>query len=254
MADSGIKSTGQSFSTDDIGVTTWRCSYYVASEADYHTAGETPPADGLVEVSREGRDKVGLGEGDGKEGMMIDVTYEGIISNDHAGVDNARVEIDASYSEEILTSHPNWLSIKENFLGRYDEETGRVVFTETIPFDAQGAINRTTWGLGGPATGSRDDLQKNPMFGEETYLLQGVVFRRTWATNKLPAELIAATGKIQEALPAPYSDIGEDEGRNWIQQPPKIQRRGGCFVVTDELLQSGLTPWNEQLYEITNIT
>lgn len=77
MADSGIKSTGQSFSTDDIGVTTWRCSYYVASEADYHTAGETPPAEGLVEVSREGRDKVGLGEGDGKEGMMIDVTYEG---------------------------------------------------------------------------------------------------------------------------------------------------------------------------------
>ena len=122
-----IKTIGQSFSTDDIGVTTWTCRYYVAAATDYHKAGEEPPVSGLVETSREGQDQRGMGEGDGKEGMIVSVTYEGIVEPKYAGIQNARIEFDASYTEEPLESHPQWFLLKKVPIADLDVEEILVV-------------------------------------------------------------------------------------------------------------------------------
>lgn len=245
-----IKTIGQSFSTDDIGITTWTCRYYVSSKDDYHKAGETAPVDGLVETNREGQDQRGMGEDGGKEGMIITVTYEGIVDLKYAGYQNARVEFDQSYTEEPLQAHPNWLQISEQFSGRVDEESGRVVFDETIPGNDPFTTPDAKYGLGAGIETENGREFKNPLFGEETYLSLGAVFRRTYAATGIPENVIELIGQVRDKLPDEYGNL-DTPGRNWLQQPFKISRRGGAYIVTDELLQSPPGGWNKALYDLT---
>lgn len=249
-----IKTVGQSFSTDDIGVTTWTCKYYVASKDDYHKAGADPPVAGLVEISRDGQDQKGMGEDGGKEGMIVTVTYEGIVDSNFAGIGNARVELDASYGEETLLSHPDWLSIKVLFDGEYDEESGRLRFSETLTdtdsVTRVGGIE-SAYGLSSTVNADGERELKNPLFGEETYLTLGAIFRRTYAVSEIPDDILNKVGSVVDALPDEFA-AADLASRNWMQQPFKISRRGGAFVITDELLQSPIGGWNEALYRGIN--
>jgi len=244
-----IKTVGQTFSTDDIGVTTWTCRYYVASKDDYHKAGADAPIDGLIETNRQGNDQKGLGEDGGKEGMIVTVTYEGIVDLKFAGVDNARVEFDASYTEEPLEAHPDWINIRDIFQGRYDDEAGKVVFPQTLP--ASSRVDAFDYGLSFDKSSGGDEL-KNPMFGEETFLSLGAVFRRTYAATGIPDHVISLIGKVHESLPSEYKNLDSPD-RNWLQQPFKISRRGGAYIVVDELLQSPIGGWNKALYDLTTV-
>lgn len=245
-----IKTIGQSFSTDDIGVTTWTCRYYVASKDDYHKAGAAAPVEGLVETNREGQDQRGMGEDGGKEGMIVTVTYEGIVDQNLAGIQNARIEFDSSYTEEPLEAHPMWFLLKKVFQASYDEEGGKVVFPETLPSDSAGVDVAQTFGLRAIRdTQTGDEFVKNPMFGEETFLSLGAVFRRTYAVDKIPAYIINTIGTVYDKLPDEFGSLDLPSGkRNWMQQPFKLSRRGGAYVITDELLQSPIGGWNEILY------
>jgi len=248
-----IKTVGQTFSTDDIGVTTWTCRYYVASKEDYHNAGAEAPVEGLVETNRQGTDQKGLGEDGGKEGMIVTVTYEGIVDDSFAGINNARIEFDASFGEEPLEAHPDWLDIKVLFDGEHDEETGKVTFRETLTDTAD--VTRvagiaSAYGLSAtvnPSTGKKE--LKNPLFGEETFLSLGAVFRRTYAVSEIPDYILNLIGTVYPKLPKEFKNLDLPGGeRNWMQQPFKLTRRGGAYVITDEWLQSPIGGWNEALY------
>ncbi len=245
-----IKTVGQTFSTDDIGVTTWTCRYYVASQDNYHKAGEDAPVPGLVETNRQGTDQKGMGDGGGKEGMIVTVTYEGIVDQKYAGIENARIEFDASYTEEPLEAHPMWFLLKKVFQASYDEEGGKVVFPEKLPNDSAGVDVAGTFGLRSIINKeSGEEFVKNPMFGEETFLSLGAVFRRTYAVDKIPPYIINTIGTVYEKLPDEFGSLDLPSGkRNWMQQPFKLSRRGGAYVITDELLQSPIGGWNEILY------
>ena len=249
-----IKTIGQSFSTDDIGVTTWTCRYYVSSKDDYHNAGAAAPVTGLVETNREGQDQKGMGEDGGKEGMIVTVTYEGIVDNNFAGIKNARVELDASYGEETLLSHPDWLDLKVLFDGEYDEESGQLRFSETLTdTDSVSRVQGLSTAFGLSSTVNADGKMelKNPLFGEETYLTLGAIFRRTYAVSEIPGDILNKVGSVVDALPDEFA-AADLASRNWMQQPFKISRRGGAFVITDELLQSPIGGWNEALYKGLN--
>ena len=87
------------------------------------------------------------------------------------------------------------------------------------------------------------------MFGEETFLSLGAVFRRTYAVSKVPDYIINTIGTVYEKLPDEFGSLDLPSGkRNWMQQPFKLTRRGGAYVITDELLQSPIGGWNEVLY------
>jgi len=58
-------------------------------------------------------------------------------------------------------------------------------------------------------------------------------------------------GSVVDALPDEFA-AADLASRNWMQQPFKISRRGGAFVITDELLQSPIGGWNEALYRGIN--
>jgi len=249
-----IKTVGQTFSTDDIGVTTWTCRYYVASKDDYHNAGADAPVDGLVETNRQGSDQKGLGEDGGKEGMIVTVTYEGIVDNRYAGIQNARIEFDASYTEEPLEAHPQWFLLKKVFQASYDEEGGKVVFPESLPKDVKVGNSSVdvagTFGLRAiKNVETGETFVKNPMFGEETFLSLGAVFRRTYAVGEIPDYIVNLIGTVYDKLPNEFRSLDLPSGkRNWMQQPFKLSRRGGAYVITDEWLQSPIGGWNEILY------
>jgi hypothetical protein len=226
----------------------------VASKDDYHKAGADAPVDGLVETSRQGTDQKGLGADGGKEGMVVTVTYEGIVDANFAGIQNARIEFDASYTEEPLEAHPKWFLLKKVFQASYDEEGGRVVFPESIPKNL--TVGNSTFDIAGSYglrsiknTETGEEFLKNPMFGEETFLSLGAVFRRTYAVSEIPDYIINTIGTVYEKLPDEFRSLDLPSGkRNWMQQPFKLSRRGGAYVITDELLQSPIGGWNEILY------
>lgn len=250
-----IKTVGQSFSTDDIGVTTWVCKYYVSSKDDYHKAGSDAPLDGLVEVSRDGQDQKGMGEDGGKEGMIVTVTYEGIVEQNLAGIQNARIEFDASYSEEPIDAHPNILGIRAAFGGVFDEEKGKMIFPPTITDIPGPGSLMETFGLEAADVAFNGTQEvKNPMFGEETFLSLGAVFRRTYAVSEIPDYIVNLIGTVYQKLPNEFRNLDLPSGeRNWMQQPFKLSRRGGAYVITDEWLQSPIGGWNEPLYRALQV-
>ena len=137
-----------------------------------------------METNREGQDQKGMGEDGGKEGMIVTVTYEGIVDNNFAGIKNARVELDASYGEETLLSHPDWLDLKVLFDGEYDEESGQLRFSETLTdTDSVSRFRgyRPHSGCRQPSMLMAEELKN--LFGEETLTLGGI-FRRTYASQR----------------------------------------------------------------------
>lgn len=95
---------------------------------------------------------------------------------------------------------------------------------------------------------------KNPMFGEETFLSLGAVFRRTYAVSEIPDYIVNLIGTVYQKLPNEFRNLDLPSGeRNWMQQPFKLSRRGGAYVITDEWLQSPIGGWNEPLYRALQV-
>lgn len=167
-------------------------------------------------------------------GYEVTLHYEGL--EDEAKDDQTTFEFDVSMSEDPIESHPNFDAIAEKY--GWDE------VEKAFPKFPPGGTSD------GGALSKKTKAKKNPLYGTESYLAVGAIFRKTYATRTIPPGVLRGIGSIVERPP----DIGQfrlpstGSKRNWLKLAPKIRRRGNSVEVTEEWMLSGPNGWNKDIY------
>jgi len=165
-----------------------------------------------------------------------ELTYEGgrklTPEGEKAEEDQAVYTLDTSDAEVPITSHPDWLKLKEKYKG--DVKEGIIEFQEELPVEDSD-------------TGSK----KNPMFKVESYLSFGAIWSKQYVTKTLPSELFDGIESVVAQIPQPRSvkipKLGR--GRNWLKRVPSVRVRGSVFEITERYLLSGRGGWNTDVYK-----
>jgi hypothetical protein len=166
--------------------------------------------------------------------FQVTISYEG--TEEEPGEEDS-YEFDSSFREEPIESHPKIARIRKRFGGVLGDD-GRITFPERMP----GGAGETA-GLGG---GETSKAEKNPLFGQTTYLVLNAVFRRTYLKRRVPSDLLDEVGTTRARLPG---GLPTPKGRNWLVMPPKVARRGNVFEITEEwMLSKPGEEWPEALY------
>jgi hypothetical protein len=158
--------------------------------------------------------------------FQVTITYEGTEA-EPAGEESH--EFDSSFREEPIESHPRIDRIRKRY-GGVTGDDGRITFPEKLPRAAQAGSGSGLSGSEPAGTG-----EKNPMFGQSTYLVLHAVFRRTHLKRKVPKNLLDDAGTTREKLPG---GLPTPKGRNWLVMPPKASKRGNVWEISEEWLLS----------------
>lgn len=171
-------------------------------------------------------------------GYEVSLRFEGInAENSNPPEDQTTFEFDVSMSEDPIEAHPNFDAISE----KYGWDEVERAFPKFPPGTATSD---------GSALGKKSKTKKNPLYGTESYLAVGAVFRKTYATRTIPAGVLRGIGSIVERPP----NIGQfhipstGSKRNWLKLAPKIRRRGNSVEITEEWMLSGPNGWNKDVY------
>jgi hypothetical protein len=245
---SGAKLTTAKSGLKQLGILWWAPT---VEEAD--TCGDSELI-GLPLVNRQVDEKAPSGNIGGYD---VQLSYEGL-NTDEPGAET--MEWDGSFREADIEEHPLIIAIARYYGGTMGED-GRITFPMLAP---NGGAKAKKSGVAGATAGfssgnGRPGLAKdagrvragadgrNPLFGMRTYPQLTAVFRRTYATKRIPSNLIPNVGKILKKLPTGYEDLNV-EGHDWLMQPPKIRQRGNAFEISEELLMSPYGGWPEAVH------
>ncbi|NDD52831.1 hypothetical protein EBZ39_02955 [bacterium] len=182
---------------------------------------------GLPEVGRA------VNQLEGGAGYQVVITHEGT-TGENEGEADGTIEFDQMFREEPLESHPNWDKIKAEYGGSVvDKELN---FPEFLGNATTARVGTLTKGLTGDyADAARSSQRRNPLFGQKTYLALYVVYRRSYVRKTFPKGILDLAGSTRAKLPG---GLPTPKGRNWLIQPPKVQRRGTSWEVTEEWILS----------------
>jgi hypothetical protein len=151
--------------------------------------------------------------------------------------DETTFEFDVSMSEDPIEAHPNFDAISE----KYGWDEVEKAFPKFPPGTATSD---------GSALGKKSKAKKNPLYGTESFLSVGAVFRKTYASLTIPAGVLRGIGAIVERPPniGQFQIPSTGSKRNWLKLAPKIRRRGNSVEVTEEWMLSGPNGWNSDVY------
>ena len=155
--------------------------------------------------------------------FQVTITYQGTEGEPPA---EETYEFDSSFREEPIESHPQIARIRKRY-GGVTNDDGRITFPEKLP-----SAGSDGSGLSGSESTS---TEKNPMFGQTTYLVLHAVFRRTYLKRRVPVNLLDEVGTTREKLPG---GLPTPKGRNWLIMPPKVSKRGNVFEISEEWMLS----------------
>jgi hypothetical protein len=216
MSDAPFQMLGLTASRDDRRLVSVSVPWNCKTLGETMTVGGGHPF-GLPET---GRQVSQLEDGS----FQVSITYEG---TENELPEDESYEFDSSFREEPIESHPNIALIRSHFGGTTSDD-GRITFPERLP-------RKSTSGAGLSGNESSGAGEKNPMFGQSTYLVLHAVFRRTYLKKKVPKNLLDEAGTTRDKLPG---GLPTPKGRNWLVMPPKVSKRGNVFEITEELLLS----------------
>ena len=227
MSDTPLQILGIGGGVDKNGVVSIEVPFWVASLSE--AISHKPSLDiTLPLVSRNFKQAE-----DG--GYEVTLHYEGIEAKTND--DQTTFEFDVSMSEDPIESHPNFDKIAE----KYGWDDVEKLVPKTAPSSASS----------GSALGKSSSTKKNPLYGTESYLAVGAVFRKTYAAQNIPASVLKGIGSIISRPP----NIGQfqipDTGskRNWLKLAPKIRRRGSAAEITEDWMLSGPNGWKKDIYD-----
>jgi hypothetical protein len=148
-------------------------------------------------------------------------------------------ELDTSMAEEPIETHPAFAELKK--LYGWDQSERR--FAEML--------SETPGGTNALSSANNQKNKKNPLFGTDSWLVVGAIFRRTRALTSIPGDALTGIGTIVKSPP----NIGQfrlpTEGtkrRNWLKLSPKLSRRGNSVQCSEEWMMSGPNGWLEPVY------
>lgn len=167
-------------------------------------------------------------------GYEVTLHFEGLESESQD--DQTTFEFDVSMSEDPIESHPNF----EAIAAKYGWDEVERAFPKAPPEGTES----------GSALGKKSKAKKNPLYGMESYLAVGAVYRKTYAVKRIPSNVLRGIGGIVERPPGvgQFNLPSTGGKRNWLKLAPKIRRRGNSVEVTEEWMLSGPNGWNQDVY------
>lgn len=174
-------------------------------------------------------------------GMAIYVySYEGAKSDFEFDDRHITYELDFTLSEDPIETHPSFAKLKEKF----GWNPTRRAFPEFAP-NGGGESGGTA--LSG---GKKAKQKTSEMFGVDSYLAVGAVFRRTYARRSIPSTAMKGLGAIIERPPgiAQFQLPAAAKKRNWLKMAPKISKRGSAVQITEEYMLGGPRGWVKDVY------
>ena len=169
--------------------------------------------------------------------FIITFDYEGIDQKaEPSPQDEVTFELDTTMSEDPIETHPKFSELKKIYGWNQDDRR----FAEMISGTGQGAT----------ALSSGGQQRSSPLFGTDSWLVVGALFRKTYASKAYPPALLQGIGTITKAPPG----IGQfklpplGKLRNWLKLAPKVKLRGNCLEISEEWMMSGPRGWIEDVY------
>lgn len=163
--------------------------------------------------------------------------YQGQPAEFTATDDNTTFELDTSMAEERIETHPKFDELKK----KYGWDVDTRAFSENLP---------NTKDTSSALSGQKKTTKKNPLFGTDSWLVVGVIFRKTYTRASIPSTLLKGIGSIVKKP----SGIGQfnlpdsAKKRNWLKLSPKIVKKGNSVEITEEWMLSGPNGWQEAIY------
>jgi hypothetical protein len=173
---------------------------------------------------------------------IVTYQYQGLDQSwTFAEEDQVTFELDTSMNEDPIETHPAFKQLKKIYGWSQTER----MFAESVPNINTGNALTTTAGKTIP----------NPLFGTDTWLTIGAIYRRTYAARSIPSTVLQGIGTIVKRPP----DIGQfklpadSKKRNWLKLSPKVSRTGNAVRITEEWMLSGPKGWLVPIYSTAQL-
>lgn len=172
------------------------------------------------------------------KGGIYTYAYEGAAADFEFADDNITFELDFSMAQEPIEAHPDFPAIKAKF----GWNKLRRQFAEFMPGNGTTAAT----GFGGAKDSKK---KKNPLYGTDSYLEIGAIFRKTRLLHSIPASALRGLGAIVTTPPGlGQFPMETGSNRNWLKLVPKISRRGNVVQISEEWMLSGPRGWSNDIY------
>jgi len=171
---------------------------------------------------------------DGGSWAIVRWFYEGLYQE----TGYAEYELETTARDVPLMAHPFIYSIMKAFQGWEDDEG--LHFLRILTGEAKKR---------GISSGGQESV--NPMYGIESYIDIGAIWRKVTVQKKIPT---GAPGHIVEVPPTEKKPPSLGAGmRNWLTMPIRSRKRGKHYEITEEWMLSGRgrdgkPGWNEDIY------
>jgi hypothetical protein len=173
-------------------------------------------------------------------GYEVTLTCEG--AEDNPTDDQRTFELEASMSEEPIKTHPKFENLKSTF--GWDESLN--TFSEYLPSDSSS---------GGLASGSQNGStrKKSKMYGVESWLVAGAIYRLTYASKTVPQSIFLGIGTVQTPPSIGKFNLPSLGKRNWLKLAPKVRMRGNSIEIALEYMLSGPLGWFTEVYNASQL-
>jgi hypothetical protein len=146
-------------------------------------------------------------------------------------------------AEEAIKTHPKFEDLKKQF--GWDESLN--TFSEYLPSDtSSGGLS------GGSQNGSA--RKKSKMYGVESWLVAGAIYRVTYASKTVPQSIFSGIGTVQTPPSIGKFNLPNLGKRNWLKLAPKVRMRGNSIEIALEYMLSGPLGWFTEIYTSSQLT
>ncbi len=171
---------------------------------------------GMPEIDREGSKTPG--------GIpVVVVTYSGEAngnpsqSNEAGAIGRITYGLKPQFGEEPIETHPELKELMDNFAGRFDKQSGRVIFDTELPKGLKMKL------------GQRSNATRNPMSGVDKWKPVLVTWTRNYAARAIPQDILSRIGKVITNPPGnPPSLPGRTK---WLVECPETEDSDSGNVV-----------------------
>jgi hypothetical protein len=91
------------------------------------------------------------------------------------------------------------------------------------------------------------------MYGVESWLVAGAIYRVTFAAKTVPSSIFYGIGTTQTPPQIGKFHMPALGKRNWLKLAPKVRLRGNSIEITLEFMLSGPLGWFSEVYSTSQL-
>ena len=91
------------------------------------------------------------------------------------------------------------------------------------------------------------------MYGVESWLVAGAMYRVTYVSKTVPQSIFLGIGTVQTPPQIGKFNLPNLGKRNWLKLAPKVRMRGNSIEITLEYMLSGPLGWFTEIYSVAQL-